>query len=180
MNTLQKSLMTLAVGSLLSITAQADIYGGADVGQPYVGVKIGKADVSVDMGKLEKPTTYGVYAGYSFDPNFGAEVEYQGSDKATYTYGAAKGEGDVKTYGAYGTYRYYLPNTNFYGKGKLGIAKTDISASTTVNKYGHNKAQLAGGVGVGFAPTPNVGIEAEYAKAGGDVDLVTLGAQLKF
>ena len=186
MNTLQKSLIALAVGSLLSVGAQAAIYNtGTAVGQPYVGAKVGQIDATPERGSLEKPTAYGIYAGYNFDPNFGAEVEYLGSDKVDYTYSVnnvqiAKGEGDVKTYGAYGTYRYYLPNTNFYGKGKIGIAKTDVSASTIANNSDKNSTGLAGGVGVGFAPTPNVGIEAEYAKVGGDLDAITLGAHFKF
>ena len=194
MNTLQKSLIAVAAGSLLSVGAQAAVFNTGYAGQPYVGAKVGQLNPSANAGELDKATAYGVYAGYNFDPNFGAEVEYVGTDKADYTYTknkiTTKGEGDAKTYGAYGTYRYYLPNMNgLYAKGKLGVARTEIDASSshTVagksverNKVDQTSTGLAGGVGIGFAPSQNIGIEAEYAKVGSDADLVTIGAHLKF
>ncbi|WP_227428844.1 porin family protein [Psychrobacter sp. I-STPA6b] len=193
MNTLQKSLIALAAGSLLSVGAQAAVFGNGYTGQPYVGVKVGQIDPKPNTGDLDKATAYGVYAGYNFDPNFGAEVEYLGSDDSDYSHtqnGITKtGEGDAKTYGAYGTYRYYVPNANgLYAKGKLGIAKTDISASASkiagveVSKTSTDESStgLAGGVGIGFAPSQNLGIEAEYSKIGDKADLVSVGAHLKF
>ena len=192
MNTLQKSLIAVAAGSLLSVGAQAAVFNTGYAGQPYVGAKVGQLNPSANAGELDKATAYGVYAGYNFDPNFGAEVEYVGTDDADYTYTdkkvTTKGEGDAKTYGAYGTYRYYLPNMNgLYAKGKLGVARTEIDASSKNvagngerNKVDQTSTGLAGGVGIGFAPSQNIGIEAEYAKAGSDADLVTIGAHLKF
>ena len=192
MNTLQKTLIALATGSLLSVSAQAAV---SYAGQPYIGVKVGQIDADTDLGSLDKSTAYGVYAGYNFDPNVGVEVEYLGSDDSDYTYTkngvTSTGEGDVKTYGAYGTYRYYFPNTSgLYAKGKLGVAKTDIDAATTPVKVGNRDVSrasvdssstgIAGGVGIGFAPSANVGIEAEYSKVGSDADLISLGAHLKF
>lgn len=181
MNTLQKSLITLAAGSLLTVGAQAAVnYGGGYVGQPYVGVKAGQMKTDIDNFDTDKPTAYGVYAGYNFDPNFGMEVEYMGTDKADLTRGAFKGEYDAKTYGAYGTYRYYFPNTGLYGKGKLGIARTEAEGTAGIWDVSQKETSLAGGVGLGFQPSPNLGIEAEYAKAGSDSDLITLGAHIKF
>ena len=96
MNTLQKALIALSVGSLLSVSAQAAVnYAG----QPYVGVKAGK--FMVDADDLDDPTAYGVYGGYNFDPNFGIEAEYEGSGDADYY----NGDIDAKSYGEYGTYR---------------------------------------------------------------------------
>ncbi|WP_230657096.1 porin family protein [Psychrobacter sp. I-STPA10] len=194
MNTVQKSLIAIATGSLLSVGAQAAVFNTGYAGQPYVGAKVGQIDPSANAGELDKATAYGVYAGYNFDPNFGAEVEYLGSDDSDYSYTenrvTTKGEGDVKTYGAYGTYRYYLPNmSGLYAKGKLGVARTEINASSHItaagksierNKVDQSSTGLAGGVGIGFAPAQNIGIEAEYAKTGSDADLVTVGAHFKF
>ncbi|MGP5179329.1 outer membrane beta-barrel protein, partial [Psychrobacter aquimaris] len=83
MKTLQKTLLALAAGSLLSMGAQAAVsYGNGYTGQPYVGVKVGQFDL--DVNGADKPTAYGVYGGYNFDPNFGIEAEYVGSDDADY------------------------------------------------------------------------------------------------
>ena len=178
MKTLQKTLLALVAGSLLSVGAQAAMsYGNGYTGQPYAGVKVGKFDLDTDGAS--DPTAYGVYGGYNFDPNFGVEAEYVGSDSADYR----GGDIDAKAYGAYGTYRYAFPNTGLYAKGKLGVARTEVEASSTnLGLYnGTNKdTSLAGGVGVGYSVNSNFGIEAEYDKLGSDVDLMTIGAQLKF
>ena len=178
MKTLQKTLLALAAGSLLSVGAQAAVaYGNGYTGQPYVGVKVGQFDLDVDGA--DKPTAYGVYGGYNFDPNFGIEAEYVGSDDADYR----GGDIDAKTYGAYGTYRYAFPNTGLYAKGKLGVARTEVEASgTTLGLYnGTDKdTSLAGGVGLGYSVNPDFSVEAEYDKLGSDADLMTIGAHLKF
>ncbi|MDA5132902.1 MULTISPECIES: porin family protein [Psychrobacter] len=180
MKTLQKTLLALAAGSLVSMGAQAAVsYGNGYTGQPYVGVKVGQFDLDVDGA--DKPTAYGVYGGYNFDPNFGIEAEYVGSDDADYY----NGDIDAKSYGAYGTYRYQFPNTGLYAKGKLGVAKTKVegnylSSNSSRNTYSDSDTSLAGGVGLGYSVNPNFSVEAEYDKLGSDADLMTVGAQLKF
>ena len=180
MKTLQKTLLALAAGSLVSMGAQAAVsYGNVYSGQPYVGVKVGQFDLDVDGA--DKPTAYGVYGGYNFDPNFGIEAEYVGSDDADYY----NGDIDAKSYGAYGTYRYQFPNTGLYAKGKLGVAKTEIegnylSSNSKRNTISKDDTSLAGGVGLGYSGNPNFSVEAEYDKLGSDAELMTVGAQLKF
>lgn len=180
MKTLQKTLLALAAGSLLSVGAQAAVsYGNGYTGQPYVGVKVGQFDLDVDGA--DKPTAYGVYGGYNFDPNFGIEAEYVGSDDADYY----NGDIDAKSYGAYGTYRYQFPNTGLYAKGKLGVAKTEIEGNYLVKdaerkSISQSDTSLAGGIGLGYSVNPNFSVEAEYDKLGSDADLMTVGAQLKF
>ena len=180
MNTLQKALIALSVGTLLSVSAQAAVnYAGL----PYVGVKAGKFMVDVDG--LDDPTAYGVYAGYNFDPNFGAEVEYVGSSDTDIDTGTSllKGEYDLKTYGAYGTYRYQFPNMGLYAKGKLGFAKAEIDASLSDglgNSVSESDSGVAGGIGLGYNFNPNTSIEAEYDYIAEDVTLLTIGANYKF
>ncbi len=178
MKTLQKTLLALAAGSLLSMGAQAAVsYGNGYTGQPYVGAKVGQFDL--DYAGADKPTAYGGYAGYNFEPNFGMEAEFVGSDDADYR----GGDIDAKTYGAYGTYRYGFPNTGLYAKGKLGVARTEVDRSNTTfaSDSGSDKdTSLAGGVGLGYSVNPNFSVEAEYDKLGSDADLMTVGAQLKF
>lgn len=179
MKTLQKTLLALAAGSLLSVGAQAAVtYGNGYTGQPYVGAKVGQFDL--DVNGADDPTAYGVYAGYNFDPNFGMEAEFVGSDDADYR----GGDIDAKTYGLYGTYRYGFPNTALYAKGKVGIAKTEVEGDYSVagvrRSFSDDDTSLAGGVGLGYAVNPNFGVEAEYDIVGSDADLMTVGAHLKF
>lgn len=175
MNTLQKTLLALATGSLLTVSAQAAVgYGNGYTGQPYAGLKVGQFDL--DESGADDPTAYGVYAGYNFDPNFGIEVEYVGSDDADYY----NGDIDAKTYGAYGTYRYAFPNTGVYAKGKLGIAKTEVEGNSTTISMSDDETSLAGGVGLGYAVNRDFSVEAEYDMLGSDTDLMTIGAHLKF
>ena len=157
MKTLQKTLLALAAGSLVSMGAQAAVsYGNGYTGQPYVGVKFGQFDLDVDGA--DKPTAYGVYGGYNFDPNFGIEAEYVGSDDADYY----NGDIDAKSYGAYGTYRYQFPNTGLYAKGKLGVAKTEVEGKNTLTQnFSDSDTSLAGGVGLGYSVNPKFSVEAE-------------------
>ncbi|MBH0094806.1 porin family protein [Psychrobacter sp. NZS113] len=179
MKTLQKTLMAVVAGSLLSVGAQAAVsYGNGYTGQPYVGAKVGQFDL--DTNNADDPTAYGVYAGYNFDPNFGIEAEYVGSDDADYR----GGDIDAKSYGAYGTYRYAFADTGVYAKGKVGVARTEVEARNTDlgGLYnGEDKdTSLAGGVGLGYSVTPNFNVEAEYDMLGSDTDLMTVGANIKF
>ncbi|MDN3441931.1 MULTISPECIES: porin family protein [Psychrobacter] len=179
MKTLQKTILALATGSLLSVGAQAAVnYGNGYTGQPYVAAKVGQFDLDVDGA--DDPTAYGVTAGYNFDPNFGIEAEYVGSDDADYR----GGDIDAKTYGAYGTYRYAFPNSGLYAKGKLGVAKTEVEANNTnfagASDFSDDDTNIAGGVGLGYAVNSDFSVEAEYDMLGSDADLMTVGAQLKF
>ena len=176
-----KTLLAVSASSLLAMSANAAIsYGNSADAQPYVGAKIGQVDAKQINGKN---TAYGIYAGYNFDQNFGVEAEFVGSDAKEFNAGVSPVKGDVKSFGAYGTYRYNFINTPFYAKGKLGIAKTKVDVtSRDAIAYSNksDKTSLAGGVGVGFKPLANVGIEASYNYLSEDANAISLGAHLAF
>ncbi|ELA08882.1 OmpA-like transmembrane region [Moraxella macacae 0408225] len=178
MKTLQKTLLALSATAFLATGANAIDFGA---GQPYVGVKAGQANTSVKGAK--KPTVYGVYGGYQFDPNVGVEAEYMGGDAdytTTVNNASVKGKVDTKTYGVYGTYKYNFGEAPVYAKGKVGIAKTKVEATATGAKVKKDGAKLGYGVGVGFQATPAIAVEAEYAKPGSGATLLTVGANFKF
>lgn len=181
MKMLNKTLLALATSSLLAVSANAMVsYGANSVGQPYVGVKVGQIDIDVDNANADKATAYGVYGGYNFDQNFGVEAEYLGTDNADLTSATGRGEYDAKTYGAYGTYRYHFAGTPVYAKGKLGIAKTEAESTSGNIVLDADKTSLAGGVGIGFQPTANFGIEAGYNYLNSDANMWGVGAHLAF
>lgn len=181
MKTLNKAMLTLIASSVLAVGANAAVsYGANGMGQPYVGVKAGQFDVDINGVNADKATAYGVYGGYNFDQNFGVEAEYVGSDDAKLAVGTLQGEYDAKTYGAYGTYRYHFAGSPVYAKGKLGVAKTEVKSTTGGIVVDADKTSLAGGVGLGFQPTNNFGIEATYNYLNSDANMWGVGAHITF
>lgn len=199
MNTLQKTLIALATGSLLSVSAQAAIsYGNGATAQPYLGAKIGQYNVDAD--DAEDAMSYGVYGGLKFTPNFGLEAEYLTTndadiDDAKINNQLIKSEYSGNTYGLYGTYDYAFPNAGgLYAKGRLGFAKNEIKTevTNTVTKQtaspSFSDTGIAGGIGLGYNITPQASVEAMYniypsVEVGNDdfdVTGLTLGAHFKF
>lgn len=191
MNTLQKALIALSVGSLMSVSAQAAVnYAG----QPYAGVKVGQ--YSPDDAE-DDAVSYGVYGGYKFTPEFGVEAEYlTTSDTDAFEDSFEKSEYSADVYGLYATYDYVFPNTALYAKGRLGVAKNEIDVEYT-DKFDSSENEsfsvsdtgVAGGLGLGYHISPMASIEAMYNiyptidfDDGDDVDAngFTLGAHFKF
>lgn len=186
MKTLNKALLALGASSLLAMSATAAVsYGANSVGQPYVGVKVGQFNLDKIRSHKGKLTAYGVYGGYNFDQNTGVELEYVGASSEKYKHSTTHAEHEVKakTYGAYGTYRYHFNNSPVYAKGKLGLSKTEVENHTTNSRaYSKkdDKTSIAGGVGLGFQPTANFGIEAGYNYLNSDANIWGVGAHLAF
>lgn len=184
MKTLNKAILALATSSILAVSANAGVsYGANGSAQPYVGVKVGQFDIDGVKGHKGDLTAYGVYGGYNFDQNYGVEVEYQGADSEKYKFGGTDYEVKAKTYGAYGTYRHQVTGAPVYLKGKLGVAKTEIedkSVSNSSYRSEKDRTSLAGGVGLGYQPTANFGIEATYNHLNADANVWGVGAHLAF
>ena len=177
MRTVTKTLLATLATSALMMSANAAVsYGSAAAGQPYVGVKVGQIDVDAP----KDATAYGIYGGYNFDQNLGAELEYVRSEDKNINVNGANLTYDAETYGAYATYRYHFQSTPFYAKGKLGLAKTDVQIKAPGFSSSRDKTSLAGGVGIGFKPTQNVGIEASYSFLNSDANMLGVGAHLAF
>ncbi len=188
MKALNKTLIALATGAILTTSA-----AHATGGQPYIGVKVGQSHIDVDDTDInvDKSTTYGVYAGYSFDNHFGAELEYISSQDADFTddFDDSEGELNMNNIGLYGTYHHHLPNelSNLYVKGKLGFAKIDIENN---EGYSIDDSGVAGGVAVGYNLGTNTSVELEYSKLPSidetddtleiNTDMWTIGAHYRF
>lgn len=185
MKALNKTLLALLATTAMTAGANAALYTNTGTatyaGQPYVGVKAGQFNVDAD--NADNPTAYGVYGGYNFTPNFGAEVEYMGSSDADLGTDSTL---NAQTVGAYGTYRYNFPASPVYAKGKLGFAQTKLKAENKAgtSSYEADDTGVAGGVGLGYNFAPNMSVEAEYAMLPSvedvDTNLWTIGAHYKF
>ncbi|HAR75291.1 MAG TPA: cell envelope biogenesis protein OmpA [Psychrobacter sp.] len=195
MKMLQTTVLALATASLLSVSAQAAVnYAG----QPYIGAKVGQYSPDVDdADDIDDATSYGVYGGYKFTPEFGVEAEYlTTSDEEVYDNALEKSEYSANVYGIYATYDYAFPTTALYAKGRLGFAKNEVDAeytdkfiSANNESFSESDTGVAGGLGLGYNFTPMVSAEAMYnfypsidLGDGDDFDAsgVTLGAHFKF
>ena len=131
MKTLNKTLLALIAGTVVTAGANAALYQTNTVGytgQPYVGVKAGQFNTDADRVDADNQTAYGVYAGYNFTPNFGAEVEYVDSSKEDRKVNGTRKE--VKLALTPLVYMVLIniqfPASNVYAKGKLGVAQTKL------------------------------------------------------
>ncbi|AWT50065.1 cell envelope biogenesis protein OmpA [Psychrobacter sp. YP14] len=192
MKTLQKTLLALVAGSLMTAGAQAAItYGNGMTAQPYIGAKIGQYDLD---DADDEALSYGVYGGAKFTPNFGIEAEYLTTSDEDFAPGS---EYSADVYGLYGTYDYTFPGSQMYAKGRLGVAKNkvDVDAKNAAGQFAsyngkHSDTGIAGGLGLGYNIAPNAAVELAYdwypkvenVGSKGDLDAsgITLGANFKF
>lgn len=195
MKILQKTLLAVLAGSLMTAGAQAAVnYGTFNTAQPYIGAKVGQYDAD---GADDEATSYGIYGGAKFTPNFGVEAEYLTTNDAdAFKDGTESSEYNGQVYGLYATYDYAFPNTGgLYAKGRLGIAKNEIEVDYKDTAYPEDNENfsesdtgIAGGLGLGYNIAPNAAIEVAYEwyptieSDGDDVDVngITLGANFKF
>ena len=186
MKILQKTLLALAAGSMMTVGAQAAV-NYASPAQPYIGAKIGQYDLD---GAKDEATSYGVYGGAKFTPNFGLEAEYLTTSDEDFNNVT---EYSADTYGLYATADYAFPNTGgLYGKGRLGVAKNeiDLESKSNVVKVSSDNSDtgVAGGLGLGYNIAPNASVEAMYnwyptveiGNTDYDASGVSLGAHFKF
>lgn len=190
MNTVQKTLIALACGSVLSASAQAAYF--YDEPYPYVGVKLGQFMLNEEG--FDDVTAYGAYAGYQINSRWGVEADYVNSkgselsDRGKELIGVPEGsntEYRVKTISAAGTYRHEFPYSDVYAKGKLGVANTQTLIDGGPEDAGDlaiDETNALVGVGVGYIVSPKFDIEGEYATliGGDDIALLTLAAKFKF
>ncbi|WP_296405108.1 porin family protein [Psychrobacter sp.] len=191
MKLFQKTLLAVVAGSLVTVGAQAATNYGMTA-QPYIGAKVGQYDL--DAAK-DAATSYGIYGGAKFTPNFGVEAEYMTtSDEDFSTTLVEKSEYSADVYGLYATYDYTFPGSQMYAKGRLGVAKNEVKLDSKnvlgVNNGDYSDTGVAGGVGVGYNLAPNAAVELAYdwypkvkdVGNKGDLDAsgITLGANFKF
>lgn len=179
MNIPTKTLIALGL-SVFALNAHSAVsYGSSSAGQVYVGAKLGLLNTDVAD---KKTATYGAYGGYNIDQTFGVEAEYLTTNTKDYNIGEERHEYDAKSIGVYGTYRYHLPNTTIYLKGRLGMANTEVeSKGVSVTKtHTSDKTSVAGGVGAGFKINQNIGVEAGYNYLNADNSVLGVGAYFAF
>jgi OOP family OmpA-OmpF porin len=174
---MKKILMAVAiVGAFVAAPASAQWYAGVGVGsaQAKLGSFSPATGVNVN-GNSNRDTSWKLYGGYQFTPNWGLELQY--SDLGRFNYnvsaGALSGNGTYKAdqWSLAGTGTLPL-NQNFYLFGKLGFSANHVSSSNvtvggvTVTSSSGNKTDLLAGLGAGYNFNKNIGIRLEYENFG--------------
>ena len=151
-------LLSTAVVAAPAFAADEGVYAGVSLGS-------GRTNVPAAAGAATKSsdTVYGVLAGYQFDKNCAAEVEYTGAGK--YTTASTSGKADAFGVTAVGT----LPLGNAFSLyGKLGVAQVTGKASGAVTDA--NRTSATYGLGVKYDINQSVGIRAGWDRFGAAVN----------
>ena len=168
--------------AIISVPASAQWYAGAGVGSGnatgFNGSEAVTATTNVTISGGTRATSWKLYGGYQFTPNWGVEAQYTdlGKRSATATFsgavvGSAGLNASASQWGIAGTGTMPLSN-NFYLLGKLGVSRNEIDNVTatfggvTYSGSGTSKTDLLAGLGVGYNFNKNVGVRFEYENFG--------------
>lgn len=197
---------SLLASSLLAAPAFAQFYVGGGVGAAKSsglngsGVSLG---VPFTVGGDTTKTSWKLYGGYQFTPNWGIEAQYSdlGKRSANINFGAPINAGGTTSgstasqWSLAGTGT--LPiNSNVYLMGKLGASRNKFDsysltvAGASATGAGSNKTDLLAGIGIGYDFTKNIGVRFEYENfgkfssngggGGGSIKADNWGASLKY
>ena len=168
--------------AIISVPASAQWYAGAGLGsRNFTGINGSgavTATTNVTISGGTRATSWKLYGGYQFTPNWGVEAQYTdlGKRSATATFsgavvGSAGLNASASQWGIAGTGTMPLSN-NFYLLGKLGVSRNEIANVTatvggvTITGSGTRKTDLLAGLGVGYNFNKNVGVRFEYENFG--------------
>lgn len=158
-----------AIAALIAVSSSAF---AVEPGALYVGVDLGKTKVD-DWSKRE--TSAGIFAGYTFHPNFAAELSYRRLGDATVE--GIDVKGDQTALSLIGS----IPLANkFSVYGRLGYNHVEAEASAGGFKLSDSTSRAVYGVGLGYAFTPAISGRVEVQKPTSDITNVSAGVVFKF
>ena len=188
---MNKLLIAVAIaGACAAAPASAQWYIGGGVGAAQA--KLGSfspAAGATANGNSSRDTSWKIYGGYQFTPNWGLEAQYTDLGKYDYTVTA----GAVSASGSYKAQQWSIAGTgtlplsnNFYLMAKLGISSNHVSGSNACGAIvgctsvsGGNKTDLLAGLGVGYNFNKNWGIRFEYENFGKMANVQNSGGSIK-
>ncbi len=155
--------LTAAVGVQAQTNSNYSLYGP---NSGYVGLNIGKSDFSLGNGfgffpSDNRDTTYNVYAGSYFNPNFGLELGYTNFGQIARAGGTTKAQGvNLSLVGKYPL----TSSFNLLGKIGTTYGRTDVSSNrfsgiTSGNESGFG---VSYGLGVEYAFNPQLSAVLQY------------------
>jgi OOP family OmpA-OmpF porin len=185
-STSKKLLGTALAGIVLAFSAPAALaqsnlgfYAGGSLGQMEADGSC-PAFVSCDR----KDSSWKVFAGYRFHPNFAAEAFYADWGEISVSAGPVTGTGEISSFGISGLA--ILPLANQFSLfGKLGFANTDqefsASAPGLFASDSEDGTEMVLGFGAMFSFTSNLSLRAEWETLDdSEVDIISIGLQYRF
>ncbi|HEY0063240.1 MAG TPA: porin family protein [Telluria sp.] len=154
---------TLAVLSSAAMAAdQPYFYAGADAG-------------STKVEGADRETSYGAFAGYQINENFGVEAGYRRLADTDILTGNLKV--DQISLSGIGT----IPlNNGFSVYGRLGYNRVTADADVGGVGYKDHENKALYGIGLGYAFSPTVAGRLEVQKPDGDITNVSVGVAFRF
>jgi opacity protein-like surface antigen len=149
-------------------------FGDSADGQWLIGIKGGI--IQNDDPSFSDADNIGLVLGYQFAREIGTngsasvELEYSETDDATIN-ASTSGHWNTDSLGLFMNYR--GPGTVYF-KGKLGVMRTDVQATTggvQLPKVSDTNFAYGLGLGVALGATQNFKIEADWTGTSGDNDL---------
>lgn len=181
-----RRLSALALLSLVAISAPAL---SQDIGW-YAGVGLGQSQFKNGCGVValacdDKDTTVGIFGGYQYNANLGAELGYIDLGDATAAGGSLSAQG--LELAAVGT----LPINPQWGVyGKLGLHRWDADGTRPGASFSETGIDPTYGLGVRFNLTRDVALRAQWQRyqdvgdsattGRSDIDVVGVSGILKF
>jgi OOP family OmpA-OmpF porin len=169
--------------------------GSAFAQQAYVGGAVGQSHVNLDCSGVPNCTTndtgYKVFGGYKFTPNLAGELTYFDWGKASGSSGAARAEVRGTGFGLGVAFMGDMA-PQWSAVGRLGVATNKAKGEGTFNgavvvSDSETKTTAYAGVGIGYAVTPQMTIDAaldfsnlELSGEKGNVRLFSVGVTFKF
>jgi len=173
-------MASILVGGLITSGAHAQFYVGGGIGQAHVSIPslsttISGVPVTASAGKTSD-TSYKLYGGYQFTPNWGIEMgyndlgnKYSGKITVAGLSATTPAKADNWYVAATGT----LPLGNGFSLlGKLGVVRNHTASGTTcvagncVSGSSDNRSQLLAGIGAQYSFTSNLAARLEYEDYG--------------
>lgn len=196
---IRKSSLTLIPLAMLGMSSVAHAAG-------YIGLGLGEANVDIEETDYgpgvsssadDSDTSFKLFGGYAFNPNFALEGGYIdfGESGARYTDGLDTLTEEYEANALYVAAIGIIPMNRFHVYGKAGIARWDVDASAR-STWGlsvsdsDSGTDLLYGIGVGFDITPQITLRGEverYNNVGdsnvtgeSDVDVIGITAAMRF
>ena len=176
-------LKSLILGGMLAVSSSYTL-SQENSGALYVGVKTGKMLVSVEESgvKASDPSSVGFVLGYDFGSGFALEFEANNSGKSDLSiYNTHAGEVEIETRALYLAMR--SQGKGFF-KGRIGVLQETATVSGcgyyTCGSEEEDDTGLSLGIGGGYNFNDTVQVEAEYTILEADVDLLSIGLNLRF
>ena len=162
---MKKQFSLLAIAAVLAAPAFADnFYVGGDVGSSKI-----EADAGNGFNASKTDTTYSVFGGYQFHPNFAAEVAYRDLGKVESQFGNSFDR--IKAHAIQASLvGSYALNNEVSVFGRLGVAsikgEEEGRFGNSTFSGSETKTKALFGVGARYAVTKEFGIRGEYNQYG--------------